>query len=289
MSFKERIEQARANAKAAQENMNNGGRRETPAGIYVAILEKFEPGHNKAGTKAQIVRDHRIIEGDNGGLIVRDWLGVETEVGVSIVCQFLQKQGFDIDPTADMFDWEKSEASQKMVFTKDFIDMCLQIEQAQPKHQIEVTKTQSADASRTFTNVKILKVLEESTVDAPSTPVTPVPAVPESAAATNDNTRKSFLVFCVAQGIEGITEKSTIDEMVEKVKDFEFPVVGVTKEQLIDLGYEEASIDLNSLITVDDAELLRSVGLGEIIVEADPKYSTPAHETKKRRGPPARK
>jgi len=273
-TMQERIAGMRRDIATAKQSLANGGFRDLPAAIYVGHLERYEPGYSKSD-KAQVYRIIRVTEGDEAGNTSRDWQSIENDVGMVICCQFLGQFGFEATPE-DIFDLAASEAASKFVFHPDFIACCREIEQGQPKLRFQLTKRPGTDGGRAFSDVDILEVMEglAETGAAPAPAVAPPQRAARSAppappAPPADPEVSALIEFALRNGAT-INDAMDKAQIIAAIGEYEYPTVGVTEEQLLQSGYAKEDINMDSLISIVDADLLERNGLGSAVVRPAP-------------------
>lgn len=282
--FKSRISAMRKNIQGARENLESGGGyQEIPGGTYVGYLTDCTPDFSKNDTANLITKFH-ITVGEFKGKSVRDYQHLENEVGIAIACQFLQAHGFDATPD-DIFDLEKSEKEKRLCYSEDFMEACSEIAQWQPACQFRVEKRPSDDGQRMFTDVNVIEWIQgpggsgntsNSRTDQPdiSEGSDNSASDPEPEKEQESEQDTALRALALKLGLD-VTAEMSIDAVKEVFSGFEFPVEGVKPQQLIDKGYEAEDISDDSFINSEEADLLAESGLGEIVINPDPKYDEP--------------
>jgi hypothetical protein len=285
-TLKERLTQMRSNIEGAKKNLAEGGSYfEVPGGVYVGHLIGCSPEFSQAD-KAMMVEKYHITAGEYKGKTVRNYQSLENEVGIAIVCEFLQSQGFDAQPE-DIFDLDKSEKEKRLCYSEDFIGACVEVQNSQPACQFRVSKRPSTDGQSSYTDVNVIEWIQQpgqatpqSAAPAASPVTSAAPAAapepkPEPEQAQESEQDKQVRAFAMKVGLD-IKDNMTIEQVKEVIASFEYPVKGVKEAQLLEKGYAKEDITDDSFISTAEADLLADAGLGEIVILPDPKFDKPA-------------
>lgn len=282
-TMQERIAAMQQTVAAARKNIDTGGFTPLDPGIYVGTLQKLEPGAARKSGRSQIYRDIIVTEGDDAGKSQKDYLNLEHDVGLAIACQYLAAHGsvvarndqdkpelMDISGIGpeDVFDLKASETQGKLMYGRLFLSVCKGLAEAQPVYRFEVTHT-ARDQGGVFANAEILETLK-ATQAAPApapTAATPAPRRGRAAptAAPVDDGKADLVAFANRQNVE-TNDGMTLDQVTKAISEFEYPLVGVSDEQLIGMGYKATEINHDAMITAEEATLLESHGLSEAII-----------------------
>lgn len=279
--FQQRIATMRQNIEGARQNLKDGAGRArglVPVGTYVGFLIKCAPEFSKRNGIAQLMRQYHVTVGDYKGKAVRDYQNIENDVGIAIACEFLQAHAFEATPD-DIFDLAQSEQQGSFVFSEDFQNACADIAKEQPACQFSVEKRPAPDGQRMFTDVTVIEWIKRSgsgdqvatsPVAAPGT-ATPPPPPPPPVESEQD---KAVRALALKLKLE-VNDQMSVDDIKQTIMQYEYPVTGVTVQQLVAKGFNEADITEDSFITVEEGNLLSAIGLGEIVILPDPQYAPP--------------
>jgi len=294
-TMQERIAAMRQTVAAARKNIDTGGFTPLDVGVYVGALQKLEPREARKSGKSQIYREIVVTEGDDAGKSQKDWMNLEHEVGLAIACQFIAKHGavavdgdlLDITGVGpeDVFDLEASETQGKLIYGQLFLKVCRALEEAQPVYRFEITH-RPREQGGVFADADVLEVkMPEEAAPAPAPAPAPAargrkaPAARKAAPAPEDG-KEELIAFANRQNVE-VNDGMTLDQLTKAIGEFEYPMVGVSDEQLVGIGYKSDEINHDAMITTEEAALLESHGLSEAIIRPVAAAAGPRRRSRK--------
>lgn len=175
-----------------------------PAGVYVAQLRKAELCLSKSKGQLQIKRSFAIVDGEQKGRSVRDYMNLETEYGFIFARRFLDVLGFQQPDSPEQLEGILAEVAKEM-----------------PVCKIEVKKTPSNNGGE-FVNIQVNSRVDLEAGDAPAPETAddaPAPTETEEAPAADEN-RDALYAFCVAnrvvEGADGDSDDA--EQLVERIK-----------------------------------------------------------------------
>lgn len=184
-----------------------------PASIYIAQLQHAEVQLSKSSSKAQIKREHIILEGDYKGSIIYDYINLETPMGFAFARKWVDQMGYESPQNAS-----------------DLIDVVKAISDESVRVKIQVVHNGD------FVNISVNELLDGD--DNTSTEQnTGEPAVEEVAdpvvtpEAEIDELTIQLRAFCQEQDIK-FEEDDNAEHLAARIAEFGYPEEQLTSEQI---------------------------------------------------------
>jgi len=201
-----------------------------PAGIYLFKIAESNVGSTSSGKLSWFIKSV-VLEGDCKDQTVLTMLNLEHDVGQQIICQFINAMGYEVPedisevPTiADEFQKAGICFRGKLTYNKDG-----------------------------YAGMRVIEVIDnEGTAESTPEPEVEAEVIPEpepEPEAEVDPLQAELLAFCAANGIEDVTDDSTVDEI---------------KAMLGEYSMKEEELDK------EEIELLTRAGMGDMIVKKSP-------------------
>lgn len=174
-----------------------------PAGIYVAQLRKAELCLSKSKGQLQIRRSFAIVDGEQKGRSVRDFMNLETEYGFIFARRFLDVLGFQQPESAEDLEGILAEVVKEM-----------------PVCKIEVKKSPSNNGGE-FVNIQVNSRVDMEAGEAAESAEAPAAEeTPAEEAPVNDENRDALYAFCVANSVvEGADgDSDDAEQLAERIK-----------------------------------------------------------------------
>jgi len=205
------------------------------AGTYVVRLQSAKIVETKSSGKLMILREHIVTEGTWQGHVVRDYMNLESPMGMAFVRQWIDQCGYEFpdenpEELEDVVEAIANEAFTCKAIVKhsgDFINLSVQ----------EIIESASAGKEQSKKNEPKAETKQEEPKAAPKAEAKKEgPAVDKE----EESTKEALRQFCKSQDI--VTEKDdTLEILKERIMEYEFPEEEMSAEEIA--LFEKAGVD----------------------------------------------
>lgn len=278
LDFQQKLQAARDAQKNAKNVKDGDFPPDPPEGEYIGDLATLRANISSNGNP-YVYRAIVIAEGASKGMIARDFASLTQDFLVARMRDYVQ--GHDgYGWPEELFNLEECERQQTFVYHEDLIDTMRAIEADKPRYRFGFEKKKG------FSQIRILEVLGsgETAEAAPPAATTTrkraakAPSTPVEAPDDGSALAQRLVLFCAAQGIDGVKEDDDVDTIVEIVKSYSFWSQKVTQKQLDASGFGEYKPDQG--MGEEDIELLIEAGLGKEILMPEKGKKRPPQKKK---------
>lgn len=205
------------------------------AGTYVVRLQSAKIIETKSSGKLMILREHIVTEGQWQGHVIRDYMNLESPMGMAFVRQWIDQCGYEFpdenpEELEDVVEAIANESFTCKAIVKhsgDFINLSVQ----------EIIESASAGKGETKKDESKAEAKAETKKEEPK-------ATPKKEEPVIDKEKESIIEalreFCKGQDI--VTEKGdTLEILKERITEYEFPEEEMSAEEIA--LFEKAGID----------------------------------------------
>ena len=191
-----------------------------PAGIYLMKISESNVGENTKGGINWFLKIV-VLEGEHKGDIISTMFNLSHEVGQQFTCNFISAMGYevpddidDVPEIAKTFEEEEITFRGQLKYNKDGYAGIRVLEVLETGTTAAIAEVEAADEANTADEADVA----EETTEPEAEPV--------------DEMQVELLAFCAANGIEEVTDASTVDEIKTVLSEYSMKEEELDKEEI---------------------------------------------------------
>jgi hypothetical protein len=197
-------------------------------GTYIVRLQSAKIVETKSSGKLMIAREHIVTEGQWHGHVIRDYMNLESTMGMAFVRQWIDQCGYEFPDTNP----EELEDVIEAIANESFVCKAT-IKQSGDFINLSVNEilSSSGDKTETKETPKEEPKKEESKKSEKTTSKKETKKEEPVVDEEQQKILKGLFAFCKNQDIE--TEKGdTLEVLQERIKEYEFPEEEMSEEEI---------------------------------------------------------